>query len=49
MNDSGWSYIWVELLLVFGGALAFGWWQLRDVARAQRKAARDKSSEGKPL
>ncbi len=49
MADTTWSYIWVELLLVGGGALAFGWWQLRDVARAQREAARKKESQGKPL
>jgi len=41
--------MWVELLLVFGGVVAFGWWQLRDVAREQRKAAREKESQGKPL
>jgi cytoskeletal protein RodZ len=29
--------ILVELVLVFGGALAFAWWQLRDVARAQQQ------------
>ena len=37
MNHSDWSFIVVELVLVFGGALAFGWWQLRDVAREQAK------------
>lgn len=33
--------ILVELVLVLGGTLAFGWWQLRDVKRAQaeRRAA----------
>lgn len=29
--------ILIELVLVFGGALAFTWWQLRDVARAQQR------------
>jgi hypothetical protein len=27
----------VELVLVFGGAVAFAWWQLRDLARERRK------------
>jgi cytoskeletal protein RodZ len=27
----------VELVLVFGGALAFAWWQLRDLDREKRK------------
>ena len=31
--------ILIELVLVFGGVLLFGWWQLRDVKRAQREAA----------
>jgi hypothetical protein len=29
--------ILVELVLVLGGALAFGWWQLRDLAREKAK------------
>ena len=37
MPHNDWSFIVVELGLVFGGALAFGWWQLRDVAREQAK------------
>jgi predicted negative regulator of RcsB-dependent stress response len=31
--------ILIELVLVFGGVLAFAWWQLRDVKRAQEQAA----------
>jgi hypothetical protein len=27
----------VEVVLVFGGVLAFAWWQLRDLARERRK------------
>ncbi len=27
----------VELFLVGGGALAFGWWQLRDLAKEREK------------
>ena len=36
-----------ELVLVFGGVLAFGWWQLRDLARERKKredAKHDRSS-----
>jgi hypothetical protein len=29
--------ILIEVVLVFGGALAFGWWQLRDLERERRK------------
>jgi predicted negative regulator of RcsB-dependent stress response len=38
--------ILIEVVLIFGGVLAFGWWQLRDLKtererreRAQREAA----------
>jgi hypothetical protein len=27
----------IELVLVLGGALAFGWWQFRDLANERRK------------
>jgi hypothetical protein len=30
------SYIVVEIVLVFGGVLAFAWWQFRDLARERR-------------
>lgn len=30
----------VEGVMVFGGALLFGWWQLRSVRRDREKAAR---------
>lgn len=33
----------VELVLVLGGALAFAWWQLRDVKRDQEKAAAERA------
>ena len=41
--DSHLPLILVEGVLVFGGVLAFAWWQLRDVRREQAKAraARD--------
>lgn len=31
--------ILIELVLVFGGVLAFGWWQLRSVRRDRQAAA----------
>lgn len=35
----------IELVLVFGGVLLFGWWQLRDLdrerARREQKRAQD--------
>jgi hypothetical protein len=27
----------VEVVMIFGGALAFAWWQFRDLAREKRK------------
>jgi hypothetical protein len=35
----------IEVVLVFGGALAFAWWQLRDLARERRKREDAKRSE----
>lgn len=32
----------IELILVFGGALLFGWWQLRSIKRNQQKTAQQK-------
>jgi hypothetical protein len=29
--------ILIEVVLVFGGALAFAWWQLRDLKRERKK------------
>jgi hypothetical protein len=40
----------IELVLVFGGALAFAWWQLSDLARERKKreqAQRD-NAPGEP-
>lgn len=37
--------ILVELVLVFGGVLAFGWWQLRDVKRAQAERRAREAAE----
>ncbi|KNZ33763.1 MAG: hypothetical protein AD742_04955 [Methylibium sp. NZG] len=37
--DNHLPIIVIELVLVFGGVLLFGWWQLRDVKRDQEAAA----------
>jgi hypothetical protein len=39
----------IEVLLVFGGAVAFAWWQFRDLARERRKReeARKRGDSGK--
>jgi len=29
----------IEVVLIFGGVLAFGWWQLREIEVDRRKAA----------
>lgn len=36
----------VEVILVFGGALAFGWWQLRSIRKDREKARREKVAQG---
>lgn len=33
MDSNHWPLILIEGVLVFGGALGFGWWQLRSVKR----------------
>jgi len=41
----------VEGVMVFGGALLFGWWQLRSVKRDREKSAeevRRKAAESRP-
>ena len=37
--SSNWPIVLIEGIMVFGGALAFAWWQLRDIKRDQKKAA----------
>ena len=37
--------ILVELVLVFGGVLAFGWWQLRSVSRDREALAASRRAE----
>lgn len=33
----------IEVVLIFGGVLAFGWWQLREIQRDQAKTARERA------
>lgn len=40
-----WPIILVEGVIVFGGALAFGWWQLRSIRMDREKAALLKAEE----
>jgi hypothetical protein len=37
--------ILVEVVLVFGGAVAFAWWQFRDLARERKKREQAKEKE----
>ncbi len=39
MSDHS-PFIVIEILLIFGGAMAIGWWQIRDVKRAQDETRR---------
>lgn len=52
---SNWPIVLVEGVLVLGGTLLFGWWQLRSIRRDQDEArrrreaddaAREQTSEG---
>lgn len=45
MDRSNWPLLLIEGVLVFGGALLFGWWQLRSVKRDQQEAARRRAQE----
>ena len=38
--------ILIEVVLVFGGALAFGWWQLHEIKRDRAKAAARRAQAG---
>lgn len=35
----------IEVVMIFGGAVAFGWWQLRDLDREKRKREQQKTLE----
>lgn len=38
--------ILIEIVLVLGGVLAFGWWQLRTIKRDREKAAAERAARG---
>lgn len=40
--------ILIEVILVFGGVLAFGWWQLRDLEREREATRRRREQEQRP-
>lgn len=44
MDGANWPIVLIEGLLVLGGALAFGWWQLRSVDRDRRQAQADREA-----
>lgn len=44
MSENG-PLILIEGVLVFGGALLFGWWQLRSVARDQALTRQQRERE----
>jgi hypothetical protein len=45
MDSSHWPLILIEGVLVFGGALAFGWWQLRSVKRDREQLLAQRARE----
>ena len=44
MGSEHWPIILIEVMLVFGGVLLFGWWQLRSVKRDRAKAEAEKAA-----
>jgi predicted negative regulator of RcsB-dependent stress response len=40
--------ILIEVVLVFGGVLAFGWWQLRDLTKERERAKRSRREAAEP-
>jgi len=45
MDRSNWPLLLIEGVLVFGGAIGFAWWQLRDVERDRRAAAQRRRAD----
>ena len=45
MSDSNLPVILIEVVLIFGGTLLFGWWQLRSVRRDRESAAAKREAE----
>ena len=46
MDGSNWPIVLIEIVLVFGGVLAFGWWQLRDLDKEKRRRESTASDAG---
>jgi hypothetical protein len=44
MTEVG-SWKWVEVGLLLAAAIAFVWWQLRDVARAQQQSREERARQ----
>ncbi len=44
MGSENLPLILIEVVLVFGGVLLFGWWQLRSVRRDREKAAAERAA-----
>lgn len=45
MSSEHWPILLVEVVLVFGGVLAFGWWQLRSVERDRQALKRRREAD----
>jgi hypothetical protein len=43
--DSFGPVILIEVFLVFGGVLAFAWWQLRDLRKEREKDQKNKEQK----
>jgi len=44
MMGSNLPIVLIEGVLIFGGVLVFGWWQLRSVKRDHEQAAREREA-----
>jgi hypothetical protein len=49
MNNSDFPFIIVELVMTLGGALAFGWWQMRDLKKERLKRERAEAESPKSV
>jgi hypothetical protein len=47
MSNSDFPFIVVELVMTLGGALAFGWWQMRDLKKERLKRERAEAESPK--
>ena len=49
MSQTNLPVILIELVLIVGGVMAFGWWQLRSVARDRRDAATQRAKADRAI